>query len=107
MSKYELIDEELQKVRRKVTTLLNEKNYPEAAKLMVAVAVSKIDPDEFAKQLIQKIQEYKSSKGSVSKVKRKPSKSMEKLLAEGYRKDLRLAKEFAKECKGSGSDKSK
>ena len=48
----ELTEEQEKKVRAKINRLLDEKNYPEAAKLMVAMAVSKIDPDKFAHDLI-------------------------------------------------------
>ncbi len=55
----ELTEEQKQKVRAKINALLDQKNYPEAAKLMVAMAVSQIDPDKFAQELCRKIQEYK------------------------------------------------
>jgi hypothetical protein len=58
----ELTEEQKRKVRVKINKFLNEKNYPEAAKLMVAMAVTKIDPDKFAHDLIQKIREYQRQK---------------------------------------------
>lgn len=60
MQRNELTGEQEKKVRAKINKLLDEKNYSEAAKLMVAMVVVKIDPDEFAKQLIEKIQEFKA-----------------------------------------------
>jgi len=60
LQRNELTGEQEKKVRAKINKLLDEKNYSEAAKLMVAMVVVKIDPDEFAKQLIEKIQEFKA-----------------------------------------------
>lgn len=55
-----LTEEQEQKVKDKVTQLLNEKKYREAAELIVALVVSKMDPEEFARELIRKVQEYKA-----------------------------------------------
>lgn len=58
MKPVELTKEQEEKVRAKINKLLDEKNYSEAAKLMVGMVVVKIDPDEFTKALIEKVKEY-------------------------------------------------
>lgn len=65
MKPTELTEAQRRKVNAKILKLFNEKKYAEGAKLMVAMAVAQMDPDEFTRQLCDKIQEYKKTHGSL------------------------------------------
>lgn len=60
--KSEFTPEQEEKINAKITALLNEKKFADAAKLMVAMAIVHTDPDEFARLLCEKIQEYTAKK---------------------------------------------
>jgi len=51
-----------EEILAKVKELLDEKNFSEAAKLIVYYSVAKIDPEEFARKLVDAAEEFQTKK---------------------------------------------
>jgi len=51
-----------EQILEKINQLMDDKNYSEAAKVIVYYTVAKMDPDEFAKKLVDAVKEYQQKK---------------------------------------------